>query len=85
MAHAFHSHVLAAEELPCFPEDKSELLRRRHTGSHARASIFRLAFLEEVILVLTFHLFIYHMQEPGFLSRLLNKTAVYCTSVYNKY
>lgn len=84
MTYAFHSHMLATEELPCFPEDECELLRRRDGGSRGPASIFRLIFLKEAILNLTFHLFIYYMQEPGFLSWLLNKTAVYYTSVYKK-
>lgn len=48
------------------------------------ASVLRLVFLEEAILNLTFHLFIYCVQESGFLSWLLNKTAVYYTSVYKK-
>lgn len=85
MVYAFHSCVPATEELPCFPEEECELLRRRDMGSHAPDGILRLIFLKEAILNLTFHLFIYYMQEPGFLSWLLNKTAVYYTSVFKKY
>lgn len=84
MVYAFHSCVPATEELSCFPEEECELLRR-DMGSHAPAGILRLIFLKEAILNLTFHLFIYYMQEPGFLSWLLNKTAVYYTSVFKKY
>lgn len=57
----------------------------KRNASCAPARAFRLLFLKEAILNLTFHLFIYYMQEPGFLSWLLNKTAVYYTSVYRKY
>jgi len=82
MAYAFHSDVPATEAWPCFPEEECELLRRRDMGRRAPASIFRLVFLKDAVLSLTFHLFIYCMQEAGFLSWLLNKTAVYYTSVY---